>query len=295
MEEITNNILNKIKEQFDKIYSIEGINKETDLLEKFEERLIQISNLVESGEINPNVDIKVTPDEEKKEVINQTLKIGVFCTAGNPMHWAHIITALDAVVMHKLDKIIFVIQGEDDWKPDLVPVDIRYPMNKEILELFSPLFKFTDIANIADEEGKLKLRGEYNFFRILKLNKNQKIDGFYLVGSDHLHRYVVIDGVKRKDTIGCLEDNVSEKVYNFNQDIHSITVLFIARNIEEFDIKRADVGDSTINLVKLIPTTATSSTSIRNALDGTGDIQALEFLPYVTYERIKNNKLYDCK
>lgn len=295
MNETIQKIKSNIKEQFEKIYSIEGIDKTTDLLERFEDRLDKISNLIEEGFMNIDYDIKVSPNEKDISNNDKRLKIGVFPTAGNPLHWAHILTALDAIVEHKLEKIIFIIQGEDDWKPDLVPVKIRYPMNQEILGLFSPLFKFSDIANIADEKGTLKLRGEYNIFRILKLNPNQKIDSFYLVGSDHLNRFVEVDGVKRKDTIACLEDNTEEKVYDFNPNMHTVTALFIARDEEEYRVKREAVGDAKINLVELIPTTSTSSTSIRKALDGTGSIQALEFLPYITYKRIKDNKLYDCK
>lgn len=296
MVQLIKNIQNNIEEQFKKIYSIDGIEKQTDLLEKFEERLEQISKLIENNEINPSIDIKVSKDEDDKEIVNKTLRIGILPTAGNPLHWAHILTTLDAIVEHKLDKIIYIIQGEDDWKPDLLPVEDRYPMNQEILGLFEPLFKFTGIANTADEKGTLKLRGEYNSFRILQLNPDQKIDAFYLVGSDHLNRYFVTDdGVKRKDTIACLEENIAEKVYNFNPEIHSMKALFIARDIAEFDEKREKVGESTIDIVKLIPTTSTSSTSIRKAIDGTGTIQALEFLPYITYKRIKDNKFYGCE
>lgn len=294
METIISKIQENIKEQFNKIYSIEGIKKETNLLEKFEEKLNKISEMVTNKEINPENEIIVSPNikNDNIKIIDENMRIGVFPTAGNPMHWAHILTALDAIIEQKLDKIVFVIAGEDEWKPDLVPINIRYPMNQEILDLFCPLFVFSDIANIADENGNLKLRGEYNIFRILKLNPKQKINAFYLVGSDHLNRYVIVDGVKRKDTVGCLEDNIENKIYSFNSEIHSVSALFIARDIEEFENKRKEIGDTSIKIVELIPTTSTSSTSIRKALDKTGTLQALEFLPYITYKRIKENKIY---
>jgi nicotinic acid mononucleotide adenylyltransferase len=297
MENIMSKIQQNIEEQFNNIYSIEGINKETNLLEKFNEKLNKISSMIRNKEINPENEIIVSSNIQNNDIkiIDKYMRIGVFPTAGNPMHWAHILTALDAIIEQKLDKVVFVIAGEDEWKPDLVLINIRYPMNKEILSLFEPLFVFSDIANIADEEGNLKLRGEYNIFRILKLNPKQKIDAFYLVGSDHLNRYVIVDGIKRKDTVGCLEDNIENKIYSFNSEIHSVNALFIARNIEEFKTKKEEVGKASINIVELIPTTSTSSTSIRKALDGTGPLQALEFLPYITYKRIKDNKIYGCK
>jgi hypothetical protein len=80
---------------------------------------------------------------------------------------------------------------------DLIRADIRHRKAQNVLGLFTPLFAYSPIA--LDNS----LDGEANVFRILQLNPRQRVDAFYIAGTDHYYRYNPETG--KPDTIQKLE------------------------------------------------------------------------------------------
>jgi hypothetical protein len=240
-----------------------------------DDALDKIVSLIKNNEINPFVQVRASVSDEAKQPSNEVLRIGVFPVAANPFHWAHLVIGLQAIAEFRLDKVIYVIAADDERKPDMIPAASRHPMAQEVLSLFEPLFEYSPIAT-EPVDGRTDLDGETNIFRILELNQGQKIDAFYMVGSDHYKRY---NDQGSPDTIQKLEDKLADKIFNFNPLFHSVSVIFTERG------KRGPEIPTTLD-IKFIPEIdfEASSTAFR---DGNYSIA-----PFTAYAIAKREGLY---
>jgi hypothetical protein len=243
-------------------------------------QLTAIQGLIEGGQITPQCSIRLSPEAAHASPCDRSLRIGVFPTAADPFHWMHLFSGLKAMALSKLDKVIYVITGGDSRKPHLLRADFRHRMGQDILRLFSPLFAYSPIA--LDNE----LDGETNVFRILQLNPGQRIDAFYIAGTDHCHRHNPETG--RPDTIQKLEDGVEKQIFGYDKRMNSISVIFLRRGGESLEC--VDTFLST-EFVPRMPF-GTSSTSIRKALTGQGELADLAALPYSVFSYIRRLALY---
>jgi hypothetical protein len=145
-------------------------------------------------------------------------RIGVFPTAANPFHWAHLLGGLITMERFLLDKVIFVIAGQDSRKPEMASEDVRHSMTKEVLALFQPFFEYSSIALGTPTSG------EENLFSILRMNPAQAIHAFYIAGGDHYYRFHPVTG--SPDTIQKLEDGMSSKLFGFDGQLHRVSAVF---------------------------------------------------------------------
>lgn len=243
-------------------------------------QLTTIRGLIAEGQILPRCNLQMSQGALPLSPCDRPLRIGVFPTAADPFHWMHLLSGLKAMAICKLDKVIYVITGSDPRKPALLRADERHRMAQDVLRLFVPLFAYSPIAldNALD--------GETNIFRILQLNPRQKVDAFYIAGSDHYYRHNPATG--KPDTIQKLENGVKRKIFGYDERMSSISVIFVGRG------KRVLNGIDTFLNVKFIrgmPFEA-SSTSIRKALAGGGTIKKLAALPYSVFKHIRRSALY---
>jgi hypothetical protein len=243
-------------------------------------QLTTIRGLIEGGQIFPQCNFRLSQEAPHLSACDRPLRIGVFPTAANPFHWMHLLSGLKLITFYKPDKVIYVIAGSDYRKPDLLPADIRHRMGQDILRLFSPLFAYSPIAldNALD--------GETNIFRILQLNPRQKVDAFYIAGTDHYYRYNPETG--SPDTIQKLEIGVEGKIYGYDERMHSIAAIFLVRG--EQAPNRIDTFLNT-QCVQRMPFEA-SSTSIRKVLAGHDTLEKLAILPYSVFWYIWRMALY---
>jgi nicotinic acid mononucleotide adenylyltransferase len=209
----------------------------------------------------------------------RVLRIGVFPTSANPFHWMHLIGGLMAIARFRLDKIVYIIAGEDARKPHLLPIPIRHQMGKEVLASFAPYFEYSPIA--IDN----CLPGEVNLFRLLQLNSAQRIHAFYLAGSDHYQRFHPQTG--DPDTIQRLEDGIRHKIYDFCERRHRISVIFLDRGLPEPEV------DTFLDIkwMRDLPLHC-SSTGIRDALNGRSAPDKLLAVPYTVFKYIRLLELY---
>ena len=232
--------------------------------------LDQADDLWKGKKINPHVKIRTSSDNPQKPTVNRALRIGIYPVAANPFHWAHMLAGLAALVRFRLDKIVYLISGSDPRKPSLISAEIRHIMGKEVLSMFMPLFGYSSIAMGSHDDG------ETNMFKILALNREQKIDAFYIVGADHYYRINPETG--SADTIQKLEDHIERNTNNFNNDVHSVSIIFIERDTRNHTI----ATDLPVAFIPELPFTA-SSTIIREAFQGKRGIEALALMPYTAY------------
>lgn len=156
---------------------------------RFAELLPQIAQLRSSGQSRPKriANLRLGPDEPTRTPLEGETRTVVFPVAGNPMHWTHVASALEAMVEHKADGVVIVLHGVDERKPDLPPFDFRYQMGINVINLFSPFIRIASVSKGTPYDG------ETNISRIAGLNPEQAISFVYLVGEDHAYRTIQKD------------------------------------------------------------------------------------------------------
>jgi hypothetical protein len=253
---------------------IDIINTEMNL------HLESIRDLIEDGQILPQYGLRLSQDAPHLSTCDKALRVGVFPTAADPFHWMHLLSGLKVMALFKLDKIIYVINGGDSRKPGLLRADIRHRIGQVMLRHFSPLFAYTPIAlgNALD--------GEANIFRILQLNPTQKVDSFYIAGTDHYNRCNPETG--KPDTIQKLENGIRGEIFGYDRRMNSISAIFLGRGA-----RTLNAVDTFLNTeyVQRMPIEA-SSTAIRNALAGRATFEKLATLPYSIFAQIRKLALY---
>jgi len=253
---------------------IDIINAETN------SHLKTIRDSIEDGQSLPQHNLRLSQEAPHLSTCDKPLRIGVFPTAADPFHWMHLLSGLKVMALFKLDKVIYVINGSDSRKPGLLRANIRHKMGQVMLRLFSPLFAYSPIA--LDTE----LDGEANIFRILQLKPRQKVDSFYIAGTDHYNRYNPETG--KPDTIQKLENGVKGKIFGYDGRMNSISAIFLGRGAQA--LNAVDTFLNTESVLRM-PIEA-SSTAIRNALSGRGTLEKLATLPYSVFAYIRRLALY---
>ena len=181
--------------------------------------LASIQKRLDAGEIDPSLNLRVDPNGAPVAAHARPLKVGVYPVAADPFHWGHLIVALRAVGDLSVDKVVFVLAGDDPRKPTMTPVLDRHPMGIEVLKGFAPFFVYSPIAVGTQFDG------ETNIFRILALNPGMAITAWYMVGDDH---YRLTDKKGNPDTLPKLEANRA-KMLSSDSALHELKVAFIER------------------------------------------------------------------
>ena len=243
--------------------------------------LASIAKLMRAGEINPNCRVRLSDLDPPAFPVERPLRIGVFPTSADPLHWGHILCGFSSLAGMKLDKVIFIIADRDPRKPRLTAAEIRHRVARAVIEQFKPLFAYSPIALGTDFDG------ERNVIRLLDLNSCQKIEAFYIAGADHLRR---LDCCGRPDTVQKLESEVKcmRKRSGAN---HAVSLLFLERNEPTAGMREAVETFLGVHVLPRVPL-ACSSTAIRNALSKGGHFPPLAALPYSAFEDIRRRGLY---
>ena len=275
-----NNVLDKVEENFNE--SIEDSMILYCLSEKNQDIAMFKDSFAKS--------LKKLRDNEENKTGRE--KVGYFPIAGDPIHWAHLLTAFKILADFNLDKIELISAGYDPRKPKLVHPKYRFHMIEEAIKVFEGLLELSDIT--LNEKYALE-KGEDNIFNILA-KKKEPTDAFYIVGSDH-YNWTVIgkDGVKRDDTLKTLSDNMSR--IDFNQELHTITSVFIRRDDTQNKplLKELQPNLPSLNYFNIrfnIPDFAYSSTQIRNGFKVSDLYQSVVYVPAGVYPIILENNLY---
>jgi len=239
-----------------------------------------ISALADSNEIAPFRMIIEAEGILPVLIEEQAIRIGFYPLAANPLHWGHILVGLNAMATLRLDKVVFLIAGEDSRKSSMLSARTRHQLGRSVIDRFYPLFSYSSLALGTD------LCGESNFERLLGLNSDQRLEAFYIAGTDHFHRTT---DQGDPDTIQKLEW-VAERQIKAGYTLHTISAVFIDR--EGAPIWQEPVP--TTLRVRILPALpiSFSSTAVRHALGKGAFHEALGSLPFSSLLEIEASHLY---
>jgi len=245
------------------------------------DRMVELAAMVGTGLTNPLRALRLSPSSPPPAPDRSTMRIGVYALAANPLHWGHVLVGLSALVLMKLDRVVFVIAGEDPRKPFLLPAEIRHRMARSIIDIFEPFFAYSPIALGTG------LDGETNMARIFELNPQLSIHAYYIAGSDHCRR---TSERGEPDTLEKLE-RVERKLRRNAGGRHSVSAVFIDRPGHDATAGMAD-SSLEVHVLPAVPLIC-SSTAARRALCDGESLDALAFVPYATFATIQSLRLFD--
>ncbi len=241
--------------------------------------LERIGALIAQGTIDPRLASGDAPGAGRPLPCGRTLRIGVFPTAANPLHWGHLLGGLAAMERFNLDKVYYIIAGDDPRKPAVASARIRHGIARDVLSLFDPLLGYSAVALGSEDPG------EVNVFRIIGSLGARPLHVFYLAGSDHFHRRAPRTG--NHDTIQRLEDGAHWRIHGFDPRVHSLSAIFLDRG-DRVDPVESDLDIGWITDLPL----QSSSTKIRGALNGSEPLCELAALPFSAYCAICTRGMY---
>jgi len=274
IETIRKNVRFETAKMIDVFPSEEKDNLILNIVEECDSFLAKIKDHLTLSIISPSLDIAINETDYPKSFYTKALRIGIYPISANPIHWGHLLVALSAIARYSLDKVVFIIACDDPRKSHLAPCQWRHYLSDRILMKFNPLLAYSNIARSHNFDG------ETNIFRFLSLNPFQKIDAFYIVGTDHYYR---MDPKKEdKDTIQKLEENITQKACGFDDIMHSVSIIFARRK------GGSEIPVETGLNAGFIPALSfeASSTMVREAINNVSKSRALALLPYTVYESI---------
>ena len=225
---------------------------------------------IKSGVIDPSAELRTSASDSAKPASRRPLRVGIYPVAGDPLHWAHILIGLQAMAQLKLDKVVFVLAGDDPRKPSMTKAAIRHPLGRAVLDGFKPFFAYSDIAVGTDYDG------ETNIFRMLALNPKQRMSATYLVGDDH---YKLKNAKGDDDTIPKLEKNRLKPELGFDSKAHEVAVAFIERE------GHAEAVPTKLD-VRFLPAIEFEASSSAVRKEG-----RYALMPYSAYDYVRRHKL----
>ena len=232
-----------------------------------------LKELIDGGQIHPWEHVRLSPDEPESPPPpsgERPLRLGLFPTSANPLHWMHLLGGLLAICRFHLDKVVYIIASNDPRKEHLLPATVRHRLGQKVLQAFSPFLAYSAISLGGSQPG------EVNAFRLLQLNSRRKIQAFYLAGTDHCRRCDPTTG--EPDTIQRLEDGVRGKLFGFDKTKNSLSMVFLDRGDPPRPV------ESFLEMKRIGPLPFTmSSTLARDALSGRCPPRVLAGLPFTVF------------
>ncbi len=175
---------------------------------------------LKAGEIDPSVDLRLSESDAPRQTSRRVARVGFYPVAGDPLTWAHTLVGLQAIARLKLDKVVYVLAGDDPRKPQMTKADLRHPMGRAVLDAFAPFFAYSPLAMGTT------LDGESNVFRFLDLNLAQPLKAFYIVGDDHYRRF---DKKGNPDTLTKIENKLALHRETHPESSHEVSLAFNER------------------------------------------------------------------
>ena len=120
--------------------------------------LHRIAQLVSSSQINPWTRIRLSPTDPPLHPSANAVRLGVFPTTANPLHWGHLLSALAVMAELGLDRVAFIIARDPASNGDLFPEEIRRGAAVEALQHFQPFFTLAPASAGRTASGPRRFR-----------------------------------------------------------------------------------------------------------------------------------------
>jgi hypothetical protein len=171
------------------------------------ELLAKIDKRVTSKTIHPWMSLNTlkSPVCPACEGGSSRARVGVFPLAANPVHWGHVVVSLFAIAELSLDNLVLLAAGAIDYKPlrdcDRIGESCRHEMLLRAVNVFEPLFRYTDVACGTENVGEVAVHD------LRALNRDRPLD-FVLVwgveGEERLQRIVqqTADSLENQNDLG---------------------------------------------------------------------------------------------
>lgn len=176
-----------------------------------------------AGETDPSLPLRTHDAQPQAAAAARPVRVGVYPVAADPFQWAHLLIGLRALAEFRLDKVVYVLAGDDPRKPNMTKAAQRHPMGRAVLDVFAPFFEYSPIAVGTTYDG------ETNIFRMLALNADRAVEAVYLVGGDH---YKLKDKNGNDDTLPKIEKKLASGTAGDVPGLHTVKVGFVSRGDE---------------------------------------------------------------
>ncbi|MDD5194553.1 MAG: UTP--glucose-1-phosphate uridylyltransferase, partial [Candidatus Omnitrophica bacterium] len=295
------------------------------ILASNERYLSEIANLLSLGVPDPfNSKIRTSADDPIRKPVDRVLRIGIYPIAGSPPHWMHMIGGAAAMAELALDCIIYIVQGDDPRKLDLPPWQIRHPMTIELIKIYEPFFHYSSIAVGTNFDGETNIfrilqlnpnqraivyyivgGDHYNRWAPRQgeivtgegeQQKKTKIiapDNTILRGTPQMMEWLAQHSgldpqvYPKPDTIQKLEDNLANGIYDFDRNMHKVSVVFLERE----QLGETITSSLDIHFVHGMPFEV-SATIVRDCFTKRRPMEDVDILPYTAFKYCKEHKLY---
>lgn len=245
------------------------------------ERIDALAEMVQTGKTHPLRDVRLAETFPSVRENGNPLRVGFYALAANPLHWGHILVGLTALVLMRLDRVVFVVAGADPRKPFLLTAEDRHRLAREVIDTFEPFFAYSPIALGTD------LDGETNLGRLLALNPHLHMHAFYIAGSDHYRRRNERGEPDTIEKLECLAGGLRSAA----GPEQSLSAVFVDRPGQSARPGHIDTFLD-VHVLPAMPLVC-SSTAARHALCEGKFTEALTSVPYATFAEIQSLRLYD--
>jgi hypothetical protein len=244
----------------------------------------------------------------------EDVNVGILAISANPVHWGHLETALRAMAEHNYDQVVIVVQGDDFRKPILKDTEAaRHGMVQLWLESLGGLLVYSDWSRGNENIGEQST--EEMVFRNIEAGRKGKVTWHYVVGNDHGHWWAPDGGIvddngarlRPKGTPGNYEPDTIQRMAQTQERLTSEghiqrAVIKVALNVrseadgvvmavERREMERV-MREGFVYQVLGGNLPDTSSTKLRNVLDGSLPVSDASFLPRTIYDYIQRDPRY---
>lgn len=203
---------------------------------------------------------------------DRPIRVGVYPTVGDPIHYGHFMKMLNAIASQGLDQGAFVLI-DSVRKPNRTLANVRLENARKIAAIAAPFITVSAVALDNHDEGEPAL------LRLLGLNARRFVDAVYMFGDDH---YSELNKHGNPDTLPALERLLKDSP--IDQAYHKLSALVLQRDIINLDelIAREHVPTPIPIAMLPGPGIPSSSTDIRNG--------QLRLTPHITWESYRQSR-----
>lgn len=158
--------------------------EEAALVRNIRERVFSLLDSIKPGALTGQINLSenVTDFDERLTSLAK-LKVGIMGGTFDPIHWGHILLALEGVAKQQLDFVVVCPGGEminsPSYKPDRSRPEIVYEAARLGLKAFYPLLRASPLGLQHPELGNVDA-----VLDLIRLNPTVDLDLTYLVGGD---------------------------------------------------------------------------------------------------------------
>jgi hypothetical protein len=222
--------------------------------------------------VKPWVPLRVTPNAYMPVPSAETLKIGVFPLASDPLQWNHLLTGLSAIAELGLDHVVYIVTEDADPSVPHLPQELRNTVTRSFLSHFSPMLLYSPLGAGYAEDATDAL------FRFIALNDRQPMEVYYIPGNAARRP----EGSACRDITEEVEEGARKKTYGYDERSHPVS-LVLSRKESAWMSCLMSYRHAFVDF----PLPEARADEVLTALAENRSREALASLPYSVYEPVR--------